>query len=107
MICLQLPINCDIPDWVNDERSFLPRDPSYRLYCNNDLLTERTWLWGNSSVIFEEIFLNLDQPARLQFRLEPVVLDPKHAHFYFGNLLGEYKIEIIKQEDLNLIAEIY
>ena len=31
----------------------------YRLYVNDDLLTERTWIWGHDTYIIEDIWVSL------------------------------------------------
>lgn len=44
-------VHCITLDSINESR--------YRLYADNDLLVERTWRWGEITIIEEEIWLNL------------------------------------------------
>lgn len=43
----------------------------YRLFINDDLLTERDWIWGDSAIIEEEIWVDTDLlDDQIEFRLE-------------------------------------
>lgn len=46
-------------------------DAIYRIYVGNNLMTERTWIWGSSVGINEHIQVNL-HIGQGKFRLEPV-----------------------------------
>jgi hypothetical protein len=58
------------PTWVEHTNS------KYRLYVNNDLITERTWIWNFDTVIDENIWVNVPPHISHSIRLEPI-LDPK------------------------------
>lgn len=65
----------------------------YRLYIDDDLITERTFIWDSNTHISENIFATLD-PGFHQIRAEPVVLDPalgNRAAFEISDILVDDK----------------
>ena len=56
----------------------------YRLFCNNDLITERKWRWASSTFIEEEIWVNLPS-GNNTIKLEPINFANSKADFYFKN----------------------
>ena len=68
---LRVQIQCLQPSWIEHERS------SYRLYVNDDLLTERTWIWNFNTVIEEELLVNVTTHESHQIRLETLLDDPR------------------------------
>jgi hypothetical protein len=62
MIRLALDVHCDAAH----------TDPVYRVYVNQDLYTERTWIWPSYNVfIREHLVAELDQ-GQHQVRIEKV-----------------------------------
>ena len=59
------------PKWV--ERSVINH---YRLYVNDNLITERTWIWNFDTVINENIWVDVPSHVSHIIRLESVV-DPR------------------------------
>ena len=57
----------------------------YRLYANNDLLTERLWRWNIDIIIEEEIWLNLNINSNNIIRLEPILPIKSTTKFQFNN----------------------
>ena len=53
---------------------------AYRLYFDNDLLTERTYVWRNSDQYIQENIIVLADPGIHSLRVEPV--DPSFMGFY-------------------------
>ena len=49
--------------------------PRYRVYVNDELFTERTWIWQN--VYLEEMLQILAPPGTYKIRYE--LVDPDHA----------------------------
>ena len=45
--------------------------PSYRVFVNDELFTERTWIWGSGVGINEHVHVDL-HIGQGKFRLEPV-----------------------------------
>lgn len=63
---------------------------AYRIYIDNDLLTERTYIWNNSEqFIKEHIIVNLE-PGIHKLRLESV--DPKFKGFTVGYMAVDNKM---------------
>jgi len=61
-------------------------EPAYRIYVNDELFTERTWIWTDSYL--EEILQIQAVPGKYQIRLEPVA--PTLAQFTTSNHRIEY-----------------
>lgn len=46
--------------------------PSYRLFVDGDLITERTWIWNHETTMIEEIiFVNIE-PGKHQIKVANV-----------------------------------
>jgi hypothetical protein len=56
--------------------------PRYRCYVNDELFTERTWIWRD--VFLEESFQILAEPGKYRIRYE--IVDPDTATIDFSNL---------------------
>jgi hypothetical protein len=57
------------PRWIDLEK------PRYRLYVNDDLITERTWVWDIQTYIEENIWVEIPQGINY-IRLDLVKLKP-------------------------------
>ena len=56
--------------------------PVYRVYLNNELFTERKWLWAQENII--EQILQIQAPAgEYMLKIEPAY--PSHANFSIRN----------------------
>ena len=90
-----IDINCTLSSWANDN----PKKPIYRFYFNNDLLTERTWIWDENTYIQEEIAVVLDVAQEHTIKLETILSDPTQASFTISNLnaVNDFHTEIINQ----------
>ena len=56
--------------------------PRYRCYVNDELFTERTWIWD--SVYLEEMLQIQAPPGKYQVKFE--LVDPKHASLTVKNV---------------------
>lgn len=87
-INVQVDVCCTRPSWVfaehlKDEQF----DVSiYRLYANHDLLTERTWIWDNETVIRENIWL-FDNCKHYSIKLFPILKNAAQAKFSLKNFV--------------------
>ena len=63
------------PTWVHHEKN------RYRLYINEDLLTERDWIWELNTSIEEDIWVDLDPAVTNNIRLEPLIQPNSVAQF--------------------------
>jgi hypothetical protein len=52
------------PRWIYIEQ------PKYRLYVNNDLITERTWIWDLNTFIGESMYVDVPSRVSHTIRLE-------------------------------------
>ena len=94
---LSVEIHCSQPNWakLQPEISF----PSYRLYLNSDLITERSWKHGDSYFITEEIYANLETEKIIELKLEPLIKIPGLANFYMSNFSSFEKEHVILSSD--------
>lgn len=67
-------------------QSILNKDQTtlYRLYINDDLLTERTWLWKNNIHINENIWIYTKTTSILTIR-QPIISIGEQAKFKLSN----------------------
>ena len=66
---IKVQVHCLKPSWVVAEKH------RYRLYINDDMLTERSWIWDINTVIAEDIWVNLQLDTTNLIKLEPVLLN--------------------------------
>lgn len=64
------------------------REPSYRIYVNDELITERTFIWKGHRYLHEVLQLELEK-GEYQIKLVPVGKGKK-ADFKIRNLACEY-----------------
>ena len=80
IVCLQ-------PRWIVQENVI------YRLYMNDELLTERNWIWEQNIFIRESFIVNVEPYYSNQLRLELIKDRKAMAQFAFRDLVvnGESK----------------
>ena len=82
---LTVEVHCIRPPWV----LLLSNDPRltamYRLYIDNNLLTERTWIWTNNTLIQENIWIHAEKDSSYTLTVEPVLKNSIHATFTISN----------------------
>jgi hypothetical protein len=71
------------PRWIEHEK------PNYRLYVNDDLITERTWIWDQQTFVEENIQIEVPTGINHTIRIEIIKSDPFHLS-QFG--LQNFKI---------------
>jgi len=64
---LKVQVHVLQPRWIEYERN------KYRLYVNDDLITERTWIWNIDTVIEEDIWVDVPTHISHIIRLEPIL----------------------------------
>ena len=77
---LTVEVHCLMPSWVNHENN------KYRLYVNDDLLTERTWIWELNTLINENIWVIIPATSANTVRLEQIIQDKSVAQFALRNI---------------------
>jgi hypothetical protein len=83
---ITVEVHCQQPPWAIHLWGDRYRDSRYRIYVNNDLITERTWIWDNSILIQENLWINVNQTATHLLKLESVTNIPEQAKFSLGLL---------------------
>jgi hypothetical protein len=92
-------VHCRRPPWgiINPISRFL--DSRYRVYVDDDLITERSWIWDNI-FLCENMWIHGENNKKYTVKLEPVVCIPEQAKFRIDNL----KISN-SNADINMIDE--
>ena len=75
---INIEVQCFKPSWVSYEKN------KYRLYVNQDLVTERDWRWDLNTVIYEDVWVNIE-PGIHSIRLEPILQANSVAEFGLRN----------------------
>ena len=70
--------------------------PTYRVYVNDELFTERTWIWTDSYL--EENLQILADPGKYKIRFE--LVPPYLAQLWMENLRVEYGNASIKNNEI-------
>ena len=60
-------------------------EPKYRIYINDNLITERDWVWKNNILINENIWIYGEYDTDYILQLEPILFVPDQATFKFKN----------------------
>ena len=55
-----------IQDWIEESTTVLPK---YRIYVDDDLIVERSWMWHSGTFLQENIWVNLDHGSHI-FKLQ-------------------------------------
>lgn len=69
---LDVEVHCLQPRWVADEGS------KYRLYLNDELLTERDWIWSKDTYIHENMIVEVPKGLMHTVRVEVIKSNPTH-----------------------------
>jgi len=93
-------VHCQRPPWgmINPAAKF--NDSRYRIYIDNNLITERSWVWDNNIFLCENMWIHSENNKKYTVKLEPVVCIPEQAKFRINNL----KI-LNSNADINMIDE--
>lgn len=96
-------IHCQRPNWAMYNRIDWYRISHYRLYVNSDLLTERTWIWDNSTFLEENICVSLIKDFEYMLYLEPVVRIVEQAEFKLLNFKSiNEPLDILEQTNYSV-----
>jgi len=60
-------------------------EPKYRIYINDNLITERSWTWENDILLNENIWIYGKHDTDYILQLESIVFVPEQAVFKFSN----------------------
>ena len=81
LVNLKVQVHCLKPSWVEGENN------AYRLYLNNDLLTERSWVWNIKTFIDETVWVELNSETDHLIKIVPILYPVNSlAKFAIANL---------------------
>ena len=93
---ITVEIHCERPPWAMHHWEEKYKNSHYRIYINDDLITERTWIWDNTIYLKEHLWAKLDSTATHSVRLESVTYIPEQAKFELCNfLVADKNVEVI------------
>jgi len=111
---ITVSIYCQRPKWVHDGDYLISeatpkkfRNSVYRLYFDNELLTERTWEYDDSEYIKEMIVVDIPPNTDHRIKIQPILLNPAQAVFTLKNPLvkhGPKNHEVISQHEIKFTA---
>ena len=78
---ITVEVHCQQPPWAINHWEDRYRDSRYRIYVNNDLITERSWVWDNSTYLKEDLWANITPEGTHSIKLEPITHIPEQAKF--------------------------
>jgi hypothetical protein len=78
-------VHCQRPPWgiINPISKFT--DSRYRVYVDDDLITERSWTWDSSIFLRESVWIKSAEGYDHILKIEPVVYIPEQAVFSVDN----------------------
>jgi hypothetical protein len=100
---LNLEVHCQKPYWVQHIKDYvlsqsvidypvithfsnIIKYSRYRIYVNDDLITERNWIWDNNTYLKESIWIQTEKDQNNVVRLEPALENHQRAQFRIDNL---------------------
>ena len=78
---INFQVFCVRPGWAITNFDPKYTDVRYRIYVDNDLITERTWIWNNDTALHENIYVQFDNNINHKLKLQPVVYREDQAVF--------------------------
>lgn len=98
---ISVEVHCYRPWWAIHHWESKFTTSIYRLYVDQDLITERTWVWNNNTVILESLIVDVDNNIGHNVKLEPLICAPGQAQFKLSN----FKL-LNKQGECNSINDL-
>lgn len=70
-VSLRVEVHALQPNWIEYENN------KYRIFVNDDLITERTWIWNMNTFVEEEILVDVQEKISHIIRLETILDNPR------------------------------
>jgi hypothetical protein len=82
--------------------------PNYRIYIDDDLITERNWAWDNNTLIREHLWVDLEPGKDYNITLEPILAVSEQAKFDLKNFqIIKRNYEVITEQDNSICFKTY
>ena len=78
-------VHCQRPPWGINNPVIKFLDSRYRVYVNDDLITERSWIWDDNIFLKESVWINYVQGSEHTLKIESIVCIPEQAVFTVNN----------------------
>jgi len=82
---LTVDIHCHRPNWIFAVDTTIYQNTLYRIYIDDDLITERTWIWDNNTIIQENIWIHNTTPSTHTLSIVPLRKNIAEATFTLNN----------------------
>ena len=100
---ITVEVHCIRPPWGQRNPISKFNDSRYRIYINQDLITERSWLFYNNTFLKENIWMNTSIETQNILKIEPIVYIPEQAVFKVNNFnIVNFRADSIKINDLQV-----
>ena len=100
---LTFEIHCQRPPWGIENRFSKFTNNRYRIYINNDLITERSWIWDNNIFLKESVWIKSITDLQHILKIEPIVCIPEQAKFSVNNFkVTNLEADSTKIDDLQV-----
>ena len=105
---LLVDIHCARPEWATQSGGNFDKliykneyqHPGYRIYIDENLITERNWYWNDSTLIREHLWVDLAPGKEYTIELDPILIIPEHAKFNLKNFqIIKRNYEVIAEQD--------
>lgn len=101
-INISVEVHCLRPDWAISHHNPKYKNVRYRLYVEEDLITERNWSWDNNIFLNENIWIATNKDTNT-VTIEPVLYRPEQACFTLKNLqITNYPFKIDHNQDTSI-----
>lgn len=84
---VQFEVDCDMKLWITTgkQNQYLTT-PKYRIYANNELITERTWIWQTTYFLDEMFWIEVNSDT----------VDIELTEHWLAKNAGSFKISNIR-----------
>jgi hypothetical protein len=99
---LKFEVHCYRPSWATQFSISKFFNSRYRIYVNDNLITERSWVWDNNIFLDEDVWVS-DLDVENSLKLETVTHIPSQASFTINNFrVTNTSADIEKINDLQV-----
>ena len=100
---LLIDVHCWRPNWSITYPFSKFTEGKYRVYVDNDLITERSWVWDNNILLKENIWIYSLIGIQNVLKIEPVIFIPEQAVFILGKFkVGNFQFDSTEINDLQV-----
>lgn len=103
-ILITVDVHCYRAEWAKNNPNTEYNDIRYRLYVDEDLLTERNWSWDERNFIRERIVVDVESRPYHRLTLVPVLKLPEQAMFKLSDFTVTNRDFVLKEAEPTMIG---